>query len=328
MADSLSGWLHKPFRREFYKSSKSGPKTKHAVLPVVVPRQPDLLTPPNAASAATDGPIFQRLPIEIRRQILIAAFGGRVIHVDLSLGHAPPAASSQEQRRRRGGGNPASLLLFRDRAPSSASAQKASVKERRAAYAAREQRLACVKEARIVASEVRMGDGWDFEVLCSCGGGSVCWQFLGRVCQHQNLDTLRRGRHDFVNPHCRLGCCHPTGAEQSVSECVHGRNLHRDNCHWGIGVSGWLRTCKQAYVKDCGKKDLMSWERTDKLGVGTWKASTSYTPPTRSNCQEQSRRHQPTALFRMDTNLFSFAIFLTSSSPTRCRASKSPGTCG
>lgn len=40
-----------------------------------------------AVDATAESAFFKRLPIELRRQIYIAAFGGRVIHMDLRFGY-------------------------------------------------------------------------------------------------------------------------------------------------------------------------------------------------------------------------------------------------
>lgn len=221
MASSLTGWLNKTAKRRLH--------SEHAVLKVA-PQRRDL-TPPDPAATAVSG-LFQRLPTEIRRQILTTAFGGRVIHVDLSLTHYPrtrdaPGDTASKERWR-----PASLLRAAATSSSSTPVDKC---------------LRCTNDARLVKPEVRTAAGWDFKLLCSCGGGTVHWQWLSRVCQCEDLNTLRLGNDGGRRPDCHLGCCYPSDPiEDSGRTCVHGRMLGESTCHWHIGVSGWLRACKEA----------------------------------------------------------------------------------
>ena len=60
-------------------------------LPVLPPRQ-RVLTPSSSheniiRNIPPQSAFFQRLPLELRRQIYIAAFGGRTVHMDLRFGY-------------------------------------------------------------------------------------------------------------------------------------------------------------------------------------------------------------------------------------------------
>lgn len=60
-------------------------------LPFLPTQRARALTPPptseEGTSAVQNLGLFGRLPYELRRQILVDAFGGRTIHVDLAYGH-------------------------------------------------------------------------------------------------------------------------------------------------------------------------------------------------------------------------------------------------
>lgn len=61
-------------------------------LPVLSTTRPRNLTPISSQyiltmDAAEIGPFFQKLPLELREEIYVAAFGNRVIHMDLLYGH-------------------------------------------------------------------------------------------------------------------------------------------------------------------------------------------------------------------------------------------------
>ncbi|KAF4948693.1 hypothetical protein FGADI_9468 [Fusarium gaditjirri] len=61
--------------------------------PILPNPRPHSLTPSPSTEALSqsrqDTPFFQILPHEIRRQILIEAFGGRTVHMDLTYNHPP-----------------------------------------------------------------------------------------------------------------------------------------------------------------------------------------------------------------------------------------------
>ena len=71
---------------------------EHSVPQLLDPR-PHVLTPSCSTVALTPGsPFFEKLPPEIRREILTLAFGGRTVHMDLSYGH-PAVPGGPELRR-------------------------------------------------------------------------------------------------------------------------------------------------------------------------------------------------------------------------------------
>ncbi|KAM3496988.1 hypothetical protein MY10362_009642 [Beauveria mimosiformis] len=83
MAGRLSGWLH--------GFVHDGPPTlpkkrRYALTPTS--SATDLSLPPQQHATA-NSPLFQKLPAEIRIQILTAAFGQRTLHMDLLLSHPP-----------------------------------------------------------------------------------------------------------------------------------------------------------------------------------------------------------------------------------------------
>ncbi|KAK2594659.1 hypothetical protein QQS21_007635 [Conoideocrella luteorostrata] len=60
--------------------------------------RPTILTPsPSKEHLAAGSPFFERLPREVRQYILILAFGGRIVHMDLSFVH--PVASREPGAR-------------------------------------------------------------------------------------------------------------------------------------------------------------------------------------------------------------------------------------
>ncbi|KAL5349410.1 hypothetical protein ACLOAV_005701 [Pseudogymnoascus australis] len=69
-------------------------------LPFLPTKRPNILTPSpsqkNVVSSMDNYGIFHRLPLEIRRTILIEAFGGRTLHMDLSYDY--PLVRKSERR--------------------------------------------------------------------------------------------------------------------------------------------------------------------------------------------------------------------------------------
>ncbi|OBT97676.1 hypothetical protein VE01_04594 [Pseudogymnoascus verrucosus] len=78
-------WL----RKKVLRKKKRGSRNKD-LLPLLPADRPSILTPStsseNLVSFDNYG-LFQRLPYEIRRSILIEAFGGRTLHMDLEFNH-------------------------------------------------------------------------------------------------------------------------------------------------------------------------------------------------------------------------------------------------
>ena len=78
-------------------------------LPVLPPKRQRVLTPSSSheniiQNIPTQSPFFQRLPLELRRQIYIFAFGGRTVHMDLRFDYpqlpgSPHAPSNVEYTR-------------------------------------------------------------------------------------------------------------------------------------------------------------------------------------------------------------------------------------
>lgn len=85
MPNALFKWIHK----------KRVERRGKPPLPVLPRERPRPLTPspsdevPSSATATAKSSFFQRLPTEIRRIILIDAFGDQVVHMDLFYDHPP-----------------------------------------------------------------------------------------------------------------------------------------------------------------------------------------------------------------------------------------------
>ncbi|KIH92457.1 hypothetical protein SPBR_02798 [Sporothrix brasiliensis 5110] len=158
---------------------------------------------------ATASPFFTRLPPEIRHQILVEAFGGRTLHMDIR--ESPP------------------LLPISERSPNPSSVSPNGMPhgglgadlERYGMWSTDVMKAAA--EARVISPD---------------GGGASPWQWWSCVC-HRNLpkehnappqplgeDGCLRGK----NTMCFLY------AGQTPGKCL-------------IGASGWLRTCRQAYAE-------------------------------------------------------------------------------
>jgi hypothetical protein len=95
MATALSGWIGKKAtslrkKNAFKKTDKPPP------LPILPQVRPRVLTPASsttfltghapAVDASAQSSLFRRLPYELRRKILIEAFGEQVVHLHLFLG--------------------------------------------------------------------------------------------------------------------------------------------------------------------------------------------------------------------------------------------------
>ncbi|KAJ6789898.1 hypothetical protein PWT90_03412 [Aphanocladium album] len=85
MASLLSGWLHGIVNDGPAKLPR---RRKCALTPT--PSAADLSLPPRRdVDATAASPLFQKLPAEIRIQILTAAFGARTLHMDVMLSYPP-----------------------------------------------------------------------------------------------------------------------------------------------------------------------------------------------------------------------------------------------
>ncbi|OAA76810.1 hypothetical protein LEL_06494 [Akanthomyces lecanii RCEF 1005] len=83
MASRFSGWLHGIVNDGPQKLPK---RRRHVLTPTS--STADLSVQPRH-DATADSPLFQRLPAEIRIQILTAAFGERTLHMDVLLSYPP-----------------------------------------------------------------------------------------------------------------------------------------------------------------------------------------------------------------------------------------------
>lgn len=90
-------WLRKKLRKkeenwtEFIKNNK--------LIPFLPRRRPSILTPSTSSEHLVSFDsygLFQRLPYETRRLILIEAFGGRTLHMDLDFAYPPKRKSGPQ----------------------------------------------------------------------------------------------------------------------------------------------------------------------------------------------------------------------------------------
>lgn len=92
----LSKWIRKKIRPGSHNTTNNDPKPLYMGIPILPQKRQHILTPspshsnlaqsPLAATASS--PFFQRLRLELRRQICIAAFGARTVHMDLRWGYS------------------------------------------------------------------------------------------------------------------------------------------------------------------------------------------------------------------------------------------------
>jgi 2EXR family len=94
----LSKWIREKIRgvRDRDDRLKSSEPSIPYGLPILPAKRQHVLTPSPSHKnlsfyAVAKGAFFQRLPLELRRQIYIAAFGNRTVHMDLRYDyHEPP----------------------------------------------------------------------------------------------------------------------------------------------------------------------------------------------------------------------------------------------
>lgn len=103
-------------------SRKTDKPIEPPALPFLPAQRPHLLTPTASREflvVATPGTIFASLPAELRRRVLIAAFGGRTLHIDLRLAHprlpGTSAAATSGHGEHGGGAAPLSWRYAADR---------------------------------------------------------------------------------------------------------------------------------------------------------------------------------------------------------------------
>lgn len=101
----FSKWIRKKFKsiHDTLDDSKSSPPALPPPLPVLPRKRQHVLTPSSSRenllrNAVAKSAFFQRLPLELRRQIYIAAFGGRTVHMDLLLTTYPHLPSPRHAR--------------------------------------------------------------------------------------------------------------------------------------------------------------------------------------------------------------------------------------
>lgn len=87
MPNVVSKWIHKKFsERKGKPSIPFLPEDRQR--PITPPScHPSSSSTPGPAFTTGNGPFFQKLPPEIRHQILVEAFGDRVVHMDLIYDH-------------------------------------------------------------------------------------------------------------------------------------------------------------------------------------------------------------------------------------------------
>lgn len=104
----IGDWIRRKLK------SKGRPKSEaeepmREPLPFLPPHRPGALTPSPSRRSSTFAPslllnnygLFGRLPYELRRQVLMEAFGGKTLHVSLTYGHPvvrrPPVKVAEEE---------------------------------------------------------------------------------------------------------------------------------------------------------------------------------------------------------------------------------------
>lgn len=88
MKSKFRKWLHS----RIHKHSSTNELERELPLPYLPHERPHLLTPATSQQDVTQKcPLFEKLPLEARRAILFHAFGGQLLHMDLSFDH--PVAS-------------------------------------------------------------------------------------------------------------------------------------------------------------------------------------------------------------------------------------------
>jgi len=203
MSSSLSQWL----RRKVDRDSNATPPLPS--LPAQRARRLSTSSDDNATSASA---FFQTLPPEIRRKILIAAFGSRTVHLDLRLAH--PIRDPKPQKKpiyRRVGGN-----------SSSSNGKNGSSQQQ----APGDQRPRHANTHPPDARDTSKPRQWEWH-------SSVCHRplpFIDEFDEYPAWDDI----------------CHSGLASWRV-DCTLWPGEAPDKCL--LGVMGWLQTCRAAYVE-------------------------------------------------------------------------------
>lgn len=103
MFHRVKGWIADK-RAKYRKKGKEGNAEPDPDLPFFLSTEKDLLPIENIQSQAAS--IFSKLPLEIRRKILIKAFGARRVHMDLFYDHpyiSTPGENGHPQHAHYGG---------------------------------------------------------------------------------------------------------------------------------------------------------------------------------------------------------------------------------
>ncbi|KAL8294395.1 hypothetical protein RB597_007913 [Gaeumannomyces tritici] len=207
-------------------------------LPLLPAQRERPITPPaNTTAAAAENLVvalgtFACLPPELRRRVLVAAFGDRTLHLDLRL--AP--------RGKRASGSVTSAGKYehgRGMAPLSST------------------RLAVVgwgvpgemMAGKYVGSKMKS----DWSEWERCWYGCVCHRLLPRGSAMERRIFTARRRSPYIWPHrdfCIRGEAELCEAWPPPRPATAGTQAQATGiCDYAVGALGWLRACRQAYVE-------------------------------------------------------------------------------
>lgn len=207
------------------------------LLPLLPARRQRPITPAATTAAATESLVaalgtFACLPPELRRRVLVAAFGDRTLHLGLRL--AP--------RDKRANGSVTSAGKYehgRGTAPLSST------------------RLAVVgwgvpgemMAGKYVGSKIKSDwPEWEW-----CWYGCVCHRLLPRGSAMERRIFTTRGRSPYIWPHrdsCIRGEAELCEAWPPPRPATAGTQAQvTGTCDYAVGALGWLRACRQAYVE-------------------------------------------------------------------------------
>ncbi|KAK0646739.1 hypothetical protein B0T16DRAFT_414183 [Cercophora newfieldiana] len=188
-----------------------------AALPVLPANRPRRLSGPIGDAATSASALFQVLPSEIRRKILIAAFGGDKIHLDLRLAHPlrerepEPAPKKPKPFWARAGGSSRSGTDNKPRSEQSPPSSQRPSHANAHSYLDRD----TTKPRR--------------------------WEWHGSIC-HRPLPLC--GDYDEY-PAAEDECT--SGLKTWRVDCALWPGEMPHKCR--LGVMGWLRACRTAYVE-------------------------------------------------------------------------------
>ncbi|KAF9876844.1 hypothetical protein CkaCkLH20_05690 [Colletotrichum karsti] len=175
---------------------------------------------------------FARLSPELRRRVLIAAFGERTLHVDLRLAPRGQRVNMSEfsSAPYEHGRGTAPLSYCRTVIPIETTTTTTRV-----------------KTAKSTGSKAKTGPEWEWE-----------WRWYGCVC-HRLLPRgsaierrfIARGTSPYMWPH-REACLRGEAMMcqlWSSGPDINGTQAPETGCDASVGAMGWLRACRQAYVE-------------------------------------------------------------------------------